>query len=350
MSTATRTDRSELTPYESEQVRRIADWKSKPTSPLQELWKRVSLPVASAIEKVIPDRAVRAAVMASYDASDLLAGQESIKRRAGVRGIAELKHKPLEECDALARGVAATAETIALVEGAVTGFGGVLTTLVDVPLLFTLGIGVTRKIGHCYGYPLESPRDRHFVLGVLIASMAGWLEVRRHRIDQLREIEDLLIEEIQEDILVDEALSLLFQLEVFEGIPGVGTASGALFNWLFMRRLDRTSRMVFQERWLRDNGKVHEIEPAVTHARALAGGWSGALGRAAYSGCYLLGFGATLPVYAAAALLRPMENALTRGLRDGAAAAIERAGRLAATTRTATSPALDGSKAAPALG
>jgi hypothetical protein len=349
MNSASHARRSELTAYEMEQVRRIAAWKSEPPNPLSELWKRISMPVASAIEKMVPDRAVRSAVMTAYDASSFLAGQESVKRRAGVRDLAELKHKPLEECDALARGVGASAQTIALIEGAATGAGGVLTTLLDVPLLFVLSLGSIRRIGHCYGYPLESHKDRHFVLGVLVASMAGWLEVRRQRISELHKLEDLLIEETQEDILVDEALSFLFQLEVFEGVPGIGTASGAALNWLFMNRVDKTARMVFQECWLRDNGKVEQIEPAETHARALASGWSGAMTRMAHSGCYCLGFGVTLPVFAVAALFRPMDNAITRGLRDGAAAAVERAGLTAASARGASIPSSEGRKTALAL-
>jgi EcsC protein family len=348
MNTAAGTRHARLTPYEAEQVGRIAAWKSDAPSPVTELWKRISLPVASAIEKLIPDSVVRAAVTSAYDASDFLAGEESVKRRAGVRDLAELKHRPLEDCDALARAAGARAQVIALVEGFATGAGGVLTTLLDVPLLFGVAIGSIRKIGHCYGYPLKAARDRHFVIGVLIASMAGWVEVRRQRINQLGELEDLLIEEIQEDILVDEALSFLFQLEIFEGVPGIGATSGAALNWLFMRRVDETARMVFQERWLRDNGKVEQIEPAEVHARALAAGWVGALSRAAYSGFYCVGFGISLPVYTAAALFRPMDNALTRGVRDGAAAAVARAGRAAVPARGAM-PSPNGPKTAPAL-
>ena len=213
-------------------------------------------------------------------------------------------HRPLEECDRLAIAVGATAEAIAAVEGAATGAGGVITTLLDVPLLFVLGLTTIRKIGHCYGYPLERHKDRHFVLGVMIAAMAGSLEVRRERINRLRELEELLIEETQEDLLTEEALSFLFQLEIFAGIPGVGIISGAVLNWLFMRRVEEAARMVFQERWLRDNGKVEHIEPAAAHARHLAPGWAGALNRVAYSGCYCMGFGVALPVYAIGSLVR----------------------------------------------
>jgi hypothetical protein len=122
----------------------------------------------------------------------------------------------------------------------------------------------------------------------------------------------LLIEETQEEILTEELLSFFFQLEIFADIPGVGTISGALLNLAFMRRVDLTAQRVFQERWLRHNGKVHAITPAAIHERHLAPGWAGALGRAAYSGTYGLAFGVTLPVWLVAALVAPMAGAVGR--------------------------------------
>jgi EcsC protein family len=330
MSMATRTQRPKLTSYEAEQVRQIAAWKSEPPNPLSELWKRITMPVASAVERLLPDRAVRVAITKAYDVSETLAAWDDVRRRAGVEDIAELRHRPLEECDRLASSIGSSAEAIAAVEGAATGAGGMLTTLLDVPLLFVLGLSTIRKVGHCYGYPLEHHKDRHFVLGVMIAALAGSLEVRRRRVHQLRELEDLLIEETQEDILTEEALSFLFQLEVFEGVPGIGTISGGALNWLFMRRVEETARMVFGERWLKDNGKVEHIEPAETHARHLAPGWAGTLNRVAYSGCYYMGFGVALPVFAMGSLFRRMDNPVTRGLNDGAAAAAAGADRLVA--------------------
>lgn len=328
MSTAISAQRSACTTYEAEQIRRIAAWKSEPPNPLEELWKRISLPVARRIERIIPDRVVRAAITRAYDISEMLAGLEDVRRRAGILDVKELRDRPLEECDRLAIQVGAAAEALAAIEGAATGAGGVLTTVLDVPILFILGLRTVRKIGHCYGYPLEHHKDRHFVLNVMIAAMAGSLESRRERVLRLRELEDMLIVEVQEDILAEEALSFLFQLEIFEDIPGVGAISGGGLNWLFMRRVEETARMVFQERWLRDNGKVEHIDPAEAVARQLAGGWAGAFGRVAYSGSYCLGYGATLPVYAVASLFRQVDNALTRGIRDGTATAIERADRL----------------------
>jgi hypothetical protein len=336
MSHRTEVAETGLTAYEAEQVRQIGAWKSEPPHPLSELWKMIALPAARAVEKVLPDAAVRSAIERSYDASELLAGREDIQRQAGVKDLTELRNEPLEICEGLAKRVGLAAQTLATAEGAATGAGGVLTTLIDVPLLFVLALRTVLRIGHCYGYPLDQPKDRPFVLGLLIAATSGSLEIRRQRLSRLRELEDLVLEEAQVEILTEEVLAFLFQLEVFEGVPGIGAISGALLNLMFMHRVDITARRVFQERWLRDNGKIREIVPSEAPARHLATGWSGALGRAAYSVCYGIGFGVALPAAIAAALFRPLDNAVTRGFRDGAAAATAAAEQALNRTRAAT--------------
>ena len=79
---------------------------------------------------------------------------------------------------------------------------------------------------------------------------------------RLREIEDLLLEETQEQVVVEETASLLTQIEVFEDIPVFGAVTGGLLNLSVAHRADVTARHLFQERWLRDQGKVDEIEPS----------------------------------------------------------------------------------------
>jgi hypothetical protein len=342
-------DRTQLTSYEADQVAEIAAWKSEPPNPISELWQRMMLAGANVVEKLIPDRLVSVAIEESYDVAAMLAGQEDIRRQAGVRDLADLRDRPLEECNRLAKRVGRNALVLGTAEGAATGAGGVLTTLIDVPLLFALSLRTILRIGHCYGYSLDDRKSRNYVLGVMVAALSASLEARRHRIHRLREVEDLLIEETEEQILAQEVTSLLFQLEFFEELPGIGAVSGGLLNLAFLHRVDVTSRRVFQERWLRDNGKLEVIAPAQAHARHVATGWSGALGRAMYSGCYYFGFGVAIPVYIAAELIRPMDNALARGIRDGAAAATQEVERLLSRDLGAAAPAIVDGEAIPAL-
>ena len=248
----------------------------------------MSLQPAKVVAKVIPDAIVRRAIELAYNASEMLAGRESIMRQAGVKDIDELRKKPLEECDRLAKQVGMTAQALAAAEGAATGAGGVLTTLIDIPILFILGLRTILRISYCYGFPSKRRRTDISTSGSSRLATSGSLATRRERLGQLRDLENLLVEEIQVETVTQELLSFLFQLELFEEVPGLGAASGALINLAFMRRVDVTARRIFQERWLVENGKTKEITPADVPAHHLAPGWGGLLGRAAYSGCYHL--------------------------------------------------------------
>jgi hypothetical protein len=304
MPSGTRAVKRRLTAYETEQIGQIAAWKSKPVNPIAELWNVVVLQAAKAATLFIPEALVRSAIELSYRAAQELSPPESISHQAGVNDLRELRKRPLEECDRLAQRVGAAARTLATVEGAATGLGGPLTTLIDVPLLFVSALRTIVRISQCYGYPADEPNDRFFNLGVLTIATAGSLATRLERLEQLRDLEQVLVEETQVEMIRSELLSFLFQLEVFEDIPGVGVISGAFLNQSFMQRIDVTARRVFQERWLRDNGKIREIAPASEPAKGLLTDWRGLIGRVAISACHHVGFAAALPVFAVASLGR----------------------------------------------
>jgi hypothetical protein len=295
MATATLSDT--LTEYESRQVQKIAEWKSAFPNPFGELFHRAALPVAKFAETVIPDRIALSAIEAAYRAADLTATTEDLKRQAGVDEIAELRHKPLEVCDRLARRVGTLAQGVATLEGAATGAGGVFTTVLDIPLLFTLCLRTITKIGRCYGYPLDRPTDKAWVLGAFCVALSSTKSQRHERASRLREIEDLVLEETQEEIVLEEAASLLTQLEVFESIPVFAAVTGGLLNLVTAHKTDLAARHLFQERWLRDNGKLDVIEPLpeTPHLTSVHG-WSGAFARAGYQMIRAVSFSAALPL------------------------------------------------------
>jgi hypothetical protein len=338
MSTRSGSNEAVLTEYEREQVREIARWKAKPPNPFVEPFKRMTLAASNLVEKMIPDRVARRTIDKLYIAAKTVARPEDVRREAGVVDLAELRSKPLEECDRLALRIAAGSQVWATVEGAATGAGGIFTTMIDVPLLFVLSLRTILKIGQCYGYPLDKRSDQCFVMGVMVAALSNSLVTKQNRLKSLREVEKLLLEEVQEEILAEEALSFLFQLELFEGVPGVGMISGAVLNRRFMQRVDNTARRVFQERWLHDNGKLTVIEPAPAPALHLVPGWSGALTRAGYASCYALSFAATLPVWTVVSMVKPRANAFARGLADGA----QTADRAMGVPRTGSRAGLNG--------
>jgi hypothetical protein len=329
MATATKQVATGLTPYETAVVEEVAAWKTAHSNPLAELFKRTAQPVARFFEAIVPDEVARSLVNRAYEFSEFLAGQRDILRRAGVEAIEDLQRRPLEDCDRLAEDVGRVACGLSVVEGAVTGAGGILTTAIDVPILFTLALRTILRIGHCYGYLLDCPEDRAYALQVLIIGVSGSREKRLERLCDLHELEEMAIEESQEDIVIEELASFLFQLEGLEAIPGLGIASGALLNYTFMQRVVVAARSVFEERRLREAGKVLGfIPPAPPHPRVPhTSEVSAILKRLVYRSSYYVGFGVALPVCAVAACL-PKSGAIGRGLRDGAAAATRDVNRL----------------------
>jgi hypothetical protein len=200
----------------------------------------------------------------------------------------------------------------------------VWTALLDVPLLFTLCLRTIIMTGHCYGYPLDRPTDKAWVLGALAVALSDTRHKRTQLMERLRRIEHLMLEEIQQDIVVEETASLLTQIEIFEDIPVFGAVTGGLLNLSVAHRADVTARHLFQERWLRDNGKLDTIEPAPDSSLGIptTHGWDGAFARAGYSTVYGLSFGAAFPVHLLGMMFAPISRPITSGIRDGARAAI----------------------------
>ena len=108
-----------------------------------------------------------------------------------------------------------------------------------------------------------------------------------------------------------------------------------------------TARHLFQERWLRDQGKVQEIEPSPDASRAPSlAGWPGVFARVGYSTIYGTSFGVAFPVYLAGAVFAPVTDSIRSGFRDGARAAIEGVDDLLGATAGRNGiarPALEGS-------
>jgi hypothetical protein len=258
---------------------------------------------------------------------DPQAGRDEIARTAGVKAIEELANGSLEECDQLADHVSVHAQRRAILESAAAGVGGVFGATLYMPVLLGAAIRAIRRIGHCYGYPLETQRDRHYVIGVLELATAEEPELRqsiRARLYLLMHDPSVAPLELHG---VRRALAEDF---VIEAVPILGDVAAVVLDYAFMRRVDEAARHVFRERWLRRRGKVLVIPPAEAGlpSRSLSVALD-ATREVLYLGCFGLGFVATLPVVAAALVLkRSLPQPAILGATDGAHDAIASVDRL----------------------
>jgi EcsC protein family len=322
---------STLNDYEAEQVHEIAHWKSERPSLLLESYRNLIRPLSRLISHIVPKDLVMEAVVKVESLAEVHDLSADILTAGGIASVHDLLNRSLEECDRLSRMVSARAEHAALLEGVVPAAagvvmpegGGAVAAALDVPILLEATIRVVRRIGHCYGFPLDSEYDRRFVLAILdIANEgapAGQEEIRLRLWDPAGPTEKRpegsdVTQAIQDSVVDDLPI---------ESIPVVGDVANLVLDYAFVRRADLTARRVFQERWLQANSKVESIPPSPEfHRRSSIEGIVAVGSEVVYAGAYGVSFGVTFPTILAGLVVESVApDSVFQGVRDGASAA-----------------------------
>lgn len=257
-----------LSAYERRQVQAIAAWKGEQPGAAKRLVHAVTGPLGKLANGLIPDKPVQAAMEAVNKAAGQLAKDDSILKddilkAAGVATLEDLAEKPLDFADSLADRIIADAANIALGMGAATGAGGPVSTAVGIPALLFNALRVIHRIAHCYGCVLKSEADQEFMIGVLSLSTATTPERRAEAMDHYRrQIETAFLNQAVEESANKALQRALLGAELATLIPGFGIAFNAYLSREFVHRAGVTAKRVFQERWLRERGKVGWITPA----------------------------------------------------------------------------------------
>ena len=131
----------------------------------------------------------------------------------------------------------------------------------------------------------------------------------------------------------------LVEQKLEEGIPFLGAALGVVLDNSFIQGVEKAARYTFQERWLREHGKVDEIAPAVSTQGDQTPIVEG-LTQAVYSTSYAVSFGVVFPAaLIGSALFAVLPEAVTDGLSEGATNAASDVDRLIAGVRGQPDPA-----------
>ncbi len=167
---------STLNDYEAEQVREIALWKSERPSLLLDSYRRLTQPLTKLVSWVVPKGLVETSLAKVESLAEVHNTATDIIEAGGISAIPDLLNRPLQrKCDRLSKMVSIHAEHRVALEGVVPATvgvvlpegGGALAAVADVPVLLEASIRAIRRIGHCYGFSLDSESDRRFVLAIL---------------------------------------------------------------------------------------------------------------------------------------------------------------------------------------
>lgn len=266
--------------YELAQISEIIKWKSAEPSVVSQAFGKALAPLAWTIKKVVPDKAVQGLLDGANEVGRLLTDKKDIVRKAQVVEIEDLQYLDLKISDQLAESVHKWAIGVAIAEGGTTGAFGLAGAAIDIPTIITLALRTIHKIGICYGYECNSEADKKFVLGILSASGANSMEEKNIAITMLKSLETTVAKQtwkkmsekavthpLSQEAAVIALRNLSKQLGInltkrkaLQAIPVIGAVVGGSTNGWYIKDVSWAARRAFQERWLRDNGKIIDME------------------------------------------------------------------------------------------
>ena len=280
----------------------------------------------------------------AHQAVDWERSRHLVVLRLGIDNVQDLKNGPLELCDGRVKKLVDLDREIITSESLLANVGGLATELLELPAEIMLALRAVHDVAACYGYQLDCPRDETLVLAVIGLSLLDDPAERLRTRRLIRELEEgkctkkdeetlstiarTTLEDEAGDTVAEAIGSTLVEEKLEEGIPLLGAALGAVLDNAFIHGVEEAAQFTFQERRLRDHGKVDEIAPAAGPASTHASIGQG-LSQAVYSTSYAVSFGVVFPaalIASAGAAVLPA--AAVDGLKEGTGAAQRDADRL----------------------
>ncbi|GHH96928.1 EcsC family protein [Neobacillus kokaensis] len=84
-----------------------------------------------------------------------------------VTSLEQVQQLPLLKMDETAEELRNSRKRVATIQGATTGFGGIFTLAIDIPVLLGLSLKVLQEIALCYGYDPKEKSERIFIVKCL---------------------------------------------------------------------------------------------------------------------------------------------------------------------------------------
>lgn len=161
----------------------------------------------------------------------------------------------LKERDELARAVAKKYKTVAMLEGAGTGAGGIILGLADFPLLLGIKIKVLYEIAAIYGFNVKDYKERIYILSVFELAFSS----QEHTAQVLDRIEDWdhykhTVSEERLEIdwrsFQQEYRDYLDLAKLMQMLPFIGAPVGAYVNSKLLKKLSYTAMQAYRMRWI----------------------------------------------------------------------------------------------------
>lgn len=244
--------------YEHKVQREVAEWERKMFKPPGWL-EKTSKTIGTRINHLIPPKmhSIMTTTIRSIVRTALF-GAEYTPGRPVQRTL------ELESADQGAKELFALYQKIAVAEGAGTGAGGIMFSMVDFPALIAIKMKFLFELAHVYGYDTKHFSERVFILKVFQMTFSG----PENRARLLHSIKHWHME--KEQWLSDAEYSRnmdweTFQIEyrdaidfrkMLQMVPGIGAFAGAWANYTILEEVREFAMNAYRLRRLHDHSEV----------------------------------------------------------------------------------------------
>ena len=243
-----------ITPYEQEALKELESWKRE-IQRRPGLFAGISRRLQHKINSLIPEAAHRAITAAFKVVTNFL-----------LRGSDFLTAKPLlnaslQEREEEAQKQIERYKYAATAEGAITGAGGILLGLADLPLWLTIKIKMLSHVAALYGHDTSDFRERLYILYVLSLGFSS----RKHKrkvYGILANWDVYLLSLPAEKDAFDwrtfqqEYRDFLDIVKLLQLVPGIGAAVGAVVNNRLTDKLGDLAMNAYRMRWFAQSAAV----------------------------------------------------------------------------------------------
>ncbi|WP_232697349.1 EcsC family protein [Brevibacillus daliensis] len=167
--------------------------------------------------------------------------------------LSQVSAMPLTEMDQVAKDLGTSRTNVATVQGASTGFGGMFTLAIDIPMIIGLSLKVLQEIAIVYGFDPHDKTERVFIIKCLQFASAD-LVGKKAILDELADMES---KEKHKEVIAQiqgwREVSLTFMdnmawKKLFQMIPIAGMFFGAYLNRSHIADIAETGHMLYRKR------------------------------------------------------------------------------------------------------
>lgn len=235
-----------MIPYEEKALYELEKWKNK-MSKRPSIINKASKGIQNKFNNMLPDsyhEIITSSIKNLVKA--VLFGSKYITKKP-------INDMPLIDREKLIQEKTKFYKTVALIEGAATGAGGIILGLADLPLLLSIKIKFLYDVASIYGFDVNDYKERLYILHIFQLAFSSKENVNRvfAKMEKWHQYSNDLSEDINNfdwRSFQQEYRDYIDLEKLLQMLPGIGAVVGSYINPKFIDKLSKTAIQAYRMR------------------------------------------------------------------------------------------------------